>query len=134
MNHRVNYRQLAQLTTRIRQSLVAVPAQRRGSNSRSTGGVETTALPAADGEVQCNFCKMRFTKQTAATQEHNRHHPDCQLFDRNINLSDTDCLRYNALLQWIKTLKVAELKEQLKKYYQKVSGKKVFIVRYTLIC
>ena len=85
LNQRVNYRQLTQLTTSICQSLVAVQVQRWGHNTRNTGAVETTVLPVhvADDEVQSNFCKMKFTKQIMATQEHNHHHPDCQLFTRS---------------------------------------------------
>ena len=37
-------------------------------------------------------------------------------------------LRFDALLLWVRRLKVSELKDQLKLYYQKTSGLKVSVI------
>lgn len=80
--------------------------------------------PMEDGVVQCKNCRMRFTQTQAAESAHNRHHPSCSSFDRNKDCDPT-LLRFECILRWIQSLKVTDLKVQLKLYYQKISGKKV---------
>ena len=77
-----------------------------------------------NGVVQCRTCLICFTEIQGVESTHNRHHPSCSLFDRNKDC-DPAILRFECILRWIKSLKVADLKIQLKLYYQKTSGKKV---------
>ena len=126
----VDYRALTNISTRVRVRLnsTTVPTTGPCSNPPTQTQQEEEPAPALpEGLVQCTYCKMQFTAVSLASQKHNRHHPDCQLFERKTSLSDKDlgCLRYDALLSWVGSLKCKGLQEQLKKYYQKSSGKKV---------
>ena len=130
----VDYRQLAAVVTRIskrRRLAVETGTQDSATSSGVTEQVQQPAQqsitlpPLQEGVVQCTTCKMRFIETMYATQKHNRHHPDCSLFDRSINMSNTSSLRYEAMMLWIKQMKVKDLQQQLKKYHHKISGKKV---------
>lgn len=97
------------------------------TRSRSIPEVSTDP-PMPPGVVQCQHCKMRFNDIAGAQTKHDRHQPDCSMFDRSNQWNDTESLRFCAMIAWIKTLKVAQLKEQLKLYHNKTSGNKVMII------
>ena len=86
------------------------------------------APPLKDGEVECTFCKMRFTDPEGASQKHNRHHPECALFDRELPWKDASALRFDSLLLWMSSLTVSQLQNQLKLYYHKSSGNKTTLL------
>ena len=136
---RVDYAKLANVVKRVRRKisganvLTANPVNteevtrqpKRSRRRRRERVDEQIAPPLQEGAVQCMSCKMCFVNQSGASQKHNRHHPDCILFERKTPWSDTGSLRYDVLLRWVRKLRVVDLKAQLKKYYQKTSGKKV---------
>ena len=86
------------------------------------------APPLKDGEVECTFCKMRFTDPEGASQKHNRHHPECALFDRELPWKDASALHFDSLLLWMSSLTVSQLQNQLKLYYHKSSGNKTTLL------
>ena len=121
----IDYAQLANRVTHIRRNLIDIENGIADDNEEQAQ--PTATLPSLpEGVVQCSNCKMQFTDSQLATVKHNRHHPDCTLFDRNTEMSNPASLRYEGLLSWIKKMKVADLKYQLKKYNHKISGKKVY--------
>ena len=128
--NQVDYRALANMSHRIRTRLQSATVPTVIAQNQEVDTQEETTPPLPEGVTQCRHCKMQFTIVTFASQKHNRHHPDCELFDRQTNLSVTDSLRYDALLLWVRSLTCAGLKEQLKKYYQKTSGNKVIQIDY----
>ena len=85
----------------------------------------STDPPMPPGVVQRQHCKMRFNDIAGAQTKHDRHQPDCSMFDRSNKFAATESLRFCSIIAWVKKLKVAELKKHLKLYYNKTSGNKV---------
>ena len=54
--------------------------------------------PLQTGEVQCRYCKMRFAIVSGASTKHNKHHPDCSLFERDTKWDDTARLLLYAVI------------------------------------
>ena len=97
----------------------ATPPRRRSQRQ-----VVISSPPLEHNEVSCSSCKMRFTDAAGAQVKHNRHHPNCVLFERATPYSDPTTLSFNSLLHWMRSLKVPQIKEQLVLYFQKTSGNK----------
>ena len=68
------------------------PRRARPRRSRTSIDQINTSPPLKEGEVECRACKMRFADPAGASQKHNRHHPDCALFDRNTPWNDAERL------------------------------------------
>ena len=74
------------LDTRVAQTPVTLSRRRRRShvvNSNEDVQVE-------EGVLQCTSCKMQFKHPTASSDQHDRHHPSCPLFNRSLPLADAD--------------------------------------------
>ena len=85
----VDYRALANISTRVRVTLNSTTTPTTESTPSARNQQEEEAAPALpDGVVQCTYCTMQFTAVSLASQKHNRHHPDCQLFERHTSLSE----------------------------------------------
>lgn len=107
----VDYARLANITRRTRRRLSTgneddenecQNTRRRAARRKKQK--QTPAQPdprLQTGEVQCRHCKMRFTIASGASTKHNRHHPDCSLFERGTKWTDATRLLLNAVVKFL---------------------------------